>query len=262
MLDGIGALLVSVLVAAASTSFEGRDGLSLVVVGSLVATSLLCAAFLVKGPRMGAAMAVVAVVLCAAVPGAAPFLPVAAYLCMVQPWWAVRVLWAAAWLWLVCCGVDAVTACELAAACLVVSALAVRTVRTETLLRGLQSARDDMSERLVMLRQERAAGASAVVSEAEGLGGCSVAGSVPGAVAPVSEAAVPENESSELPPECLRLLTQRELSIARLIAEGCTNRQIAAQLFLSEGTVRNHVSSILQKTHAENRTQVAMLFRP
>lgn len=255
VLDGIAALLVSVLVAGASDSFEGRDGLSLVVVGLLVATSLLCAAFLVKGPRVGAAVAVVAAVLCTAVPGAASFLPVAAYLCMVQSWWAVRVLWAAAWLWLVCCGVGAAAACELAAACLVVSALAVRTVRTEALLRGLQSARDDMSERLVSLRRERAADASVAAFEAVGLGGCSVSGSVP-------EVAAPEGEPSSLPPECLRLLTQRELSIARLIAEGCSNRQIAARLFLSEGTVRNHVSSILQKTHAENRTQVAMLFRP
>ena len=42
-----------------------------------------------------------------------------------------------------------------------------------------------------------------------------------------------------------------------LIAEGRTNREIAAELFLSEGTVRNYVSSILSKLSVSNRAEAA-----
>jgi two-component system, NarL family, response regulator DevR len=52
-------------------------------------------------------------------------------------------------------------------------------------------------------------------------------------------------------------LTERERSILLLVAEGMTNREIAARLFLSEKTVRNYVSIILQKMGLSNRTQVA-----
>lgn len=53
-------------------------------------------------------------------------------------------------------------------------------------------------------------------------------------------------------------LTERERDIARLVAEGLDNREIASALFLSEGTVRNHLSAILQKTGLRNRTQLAI----
>ena len=45
-------------------------------------------------------------------------------------------------------------------------------------------------------------------------------------------------------------LTERELSVVRLVAQGMDNREIASTLFLSEGTVRNHISSILSKKGA------------
>ncbi len=47
----------------------------------------------------------------------------------------------------------------------------------------------------------------------------------------------------------------------RLLAHGASNRDIAEQLVLAEGTVKNHVSSILMKLHAANRTQAANLAR-
>jgi|SRR5919206_1012593 DNA-binding NarL/FixJ family response regulator len=53
-------------------------------------------------------------------------------------------------------------------------------------------------------------------------------------------------------------LTQREREILRLIAEGRDNTEIAAQLFLSTKTVKNHVSSILAKLQMENRIQAAV----
>ncbi|HWI63196.1 MAG TPA: response regulator transcription factor [Symbiobacteriaceae bacterium] len=52
-------------------------------------------------------------------------------------------------------------------------------------------------------------------------------------------------------------LTERERSILSLIGEGMTNREIAARLYLSEKTVRNYVSIILQKMGLSNRTQAA-----
>jgi two-component system response regulator DevR len=53
-------------------------------------------------------------------------------------------------------------------------------------------------------------------------------------------------------------LTQRELEVIDLIADGCTNRQIGEQLFLAEKTVKNYVTSILMKLSMERRTQAAV----
>jgi len=53
-------------------------------------------------------------------------------------------------------------------------------------------------------------------------------------------------------------LTQRELEILRLIAQGLENKEIAEQLVISEATVRTHVSNILGKLHLASRTQAAL----
>ncbi len=53
-------------------------------------------------------------------------------------------------------------------------------------------------------------------------------------------------------------LTQRELEIVTYIASGNSNKDIAEKLFISEKTVKNHVSSILKKMALEDRTQVAV----
>ncbi|GCA68181.1 DNA-binding response regulator [Mediterraneibacter butyricigenes] len=55
-------------------------------------------------------------------------------------------------------------------------------------------------------------------------------------------------------------INDRELEIIRLIAEGLSNKEIASALFLSEGTVRNYLSSILDKLHLRDRTQVAVFY--
>jgi len=54
-------------------------------------------------------------------------------------------------------------------------------------------------------------------------------------------------------------LTDREIEILRLIARGLSNTEISERLFLSEGTVRNHVSSILAKLEVGDRTQAAVI---
>lgn len=53
-------------------------------------------------------------------------------------------------------------------------------------------------------------------------------------------------------------LTGRELDILRLIADGYDNREISAELFLAEGTVRNNISRMLEKLHLKDRTQLAV----
>ncbi|MCL2391123.1 MAG: response regulator transcription factor [Oscillospiraceae bacterium] len=58
----------------------------------------------------------------------------------------------------------------------------------------------------------------------------------------------------------LQELTQRERDIARLVAQGLTNKEIAAQLFLSEGTVRNNIVVIMEKLNVTNRTQLGIVY--
>ena len=55
-------------------------------------------------------------------------------------------------------------------------------------------------------------------------------------------------------------ISRRELEIIRLIADGLSNKEIASQLFLSEGTIRNYLSSILDKLQLRDRTQVAVFY--
>ncbi|SDR32010.1 response regulator [Thermostaphylospora chromogena] len=54
------------------------------------------------------------------------------------------------------------------------------------------------------------------------------------------------------------LLSAREIEVARLIAIGATNREIATRLRITEGTVKNHVSSMLRKLGLRDRTQLAL----
>jgi DNA-binding NarL/FixJ family response regulator len=54
-------------------------------------------------------------------------------------------------------------------------------------------------------------------------------------------------------------LSEREVEILRLLARGLTNAEIADRLFISRGTVRNYVSSILTKLGVEDRTQAALI---
>ena len=58
----------------------------------------------------------------------------------------------------------------------------------------------------------------------------------------------------------LSTLTEREFEVTELVARGLDNKEIAATLFISEGTVRNLVSTILQKLDLKNRTQLAVLY--
>jgi DNA-binding NarL/FixJ family response regulator len=83
----------------------------------------------------------------------------------------------------------------------------------------------------------------------------SVARKVLAEFARLAEPARPANEQLPEP------LSERELEILRLLAAGANNRQIASQLFLAEGTVKNYVSTILDKLGVEDRTQAALRAR-
>ena len=56
----------------------------------------------------------------------------------------------------------------------------------------------------------------------------------------------------------IHLLTRRECEVLQLLADGKSNRSIGEKLYISEKTVKNHVSSILQKTGADDRTQAVV----
>ncbi len=63
----------------------------------------------------------------------------------------------------------------------------------------------------------------------------------------------------DLPPAAAQAdLTEREREILALIAQGLSNKQIAGRLYLAEGTVKNYVSSILDKLGVQDRTQAAL----
>lgn len=61
-------------------------------------------------------------------------------------------------------------------------------------------------------------------------------------------------------PAAFNCLTDREFEVAELIARGLDNKEIAATAYMGEGTVRNHISSILAKLGLRNRTQIAIAY--
>ena len=59
----------------------------------------------------------------------------------------------------------------------------------------------------------------------------------------------------------LKLLTPREMDVAKLIADGKTNKFICETLFLTEGTVKNYVTKILEKLELNSRTELALYMK-
>ncbi len=60
--------------------------------------------------------------------------------------------------------------------------------------------------------------------------------------------------------EKLKDLTEREIEVVEAIAEGLTNKEIAAKLYISEGTVKNNITVVLGKLNLSHRTQIAIYY--
>ena len=133
-----------------------------------------------------------------------------------------------------------VLACAMATACLL-SARTNRAMARQTIAR---LTRDSMESQAISLRQRN----ETLETEVRALHekqGC----------------AADENDGPESArPAAFACLTEREYEVARLVAEGMDNREIAGAAYLSEGTVRNNISSILSKMNLRNRTQIAVAF--
>jgi DNA-binding NarL/FixJ family response regulator len=88
-----------------------------------------------------------------------------------------------------------------------------------------------------------------------------IAGKLVGALSSMpATAPLAPSSSTSIPEDCPDL-TERELDVLRLIATGATNREIAQELVISEGTVKNHVSNILNCLGLRDRTQAAIYAR-
>jgi DNA-binding NarL/FixJ family response regulator len=74
-------------------------------------------------------------------------------------------------------------------------------------------------------------------------------------------AGLPPADPSARPQPLVVPLSERELDVVRLLADGHSNREIARTLYLAEGTVKNHVTNVLAKLGARDRTQAALRAR-
>lgn len=103
--------------------------------------------------------------------------------------------------------------------------------------------KDTPREGLIQAIEQAAAGKTPVDPSVAGKLFAHIAGAAP---------AAPSSQLTEA-------LSERELDVLRLLAHGLNNADIAARLYLSEGTVRNYVTAILSKLNVDDRTQAAIL---
>lgn len=67
-------------------------------------------------------------------------------------------------------------------------------------------------------------------------------------------------ENKEKPHFMEEIFTDREMDIVRLISEGYSNKEISSKLYISEGTVKNYITTILSKMDLKHRTQIAVAY--
>lgn len=75
----------------------------------------------------------------------------------------------------------------------------------------------------------------------------------------IAQVQISQPELQPEPPPGINELTAREREVLQMIAHGASNKEIASALFLSEGTVRNHISHILTRLELRDRTQAAIV---
>ena len=107
-----------------------------------------------------------------------------------------------------------------------------------------------------LLKQDYAALPAAIRAAYEGQNvfGAEITAKMPALLAKPQADATPDGKDTAFSP----LLNGRESEISALIAEGLSNKEIAERMFLSEGTVRNYLSVILEKLNLRDRTQLAI----
>ena len=202
----------------------------------LAVISVLVCEWLTVPARIAAPVAYC--VLCIVLPAAVPFLPLVAYELarFVREPWPMRGSLFAAVVALVlvgaCGGVAVPIALSTAASSLLAAGLSVRTSALIAQRDLTHRTRDDLRERELAHDSP----------SAEGLFG----------------EAVGELGAEDARRRVFSQLTEREYEVVRLVAEGLDNHEIASAVFASEGTVRNRISSALQKTGYKNRTQLAV----
>ena len=229
---------IILIVACTAVSFCFVDA-NHVVIGILLSISLVCICDMM-GPSWRVVAQLAFLVCTLALPSVLPFLPVCAYAMLHERMWLLRVVWVAPLVAVLSFGGCTTVECAvIAIACAAAVLMGVKDARVHAECAGMRFAFDDLRERNLGLLAEREALAA---TEAEGKPNAPSAGALSQAAGPFCS------------------LTEREYAVAKLVAEGMDNRDIAASLFLSEGTVRNHISSILNKLDLGNRTQIAVLY--
>lgn len=194
----------------------------------LLFASLVCLWDLVSQPRLRDGLTLGALLAVAVGGPFSCFAPVAAALATGTPDRRLRPLWLAA-LIVGCRGAGLDTAVVLATLSAIVAVLTVRTATTAAEVESQRRLRDGLRERYLSLARQ--------------------------------DSAQDRRDSVEaMAAEALQGLTDREQSILGLVAEGLDNREVAGRLYLSEGTVRNHVSAILRKKQLHNRAQLIALY--
>lgn len=217
---------IILIVACTAVSFCFVDA-NHVVIGILLSISLVCICDMM-GPSWRVVAQLAFLVCTLALPSVLPFLPACAYAMLHERMWLLRVVWVVPLVAVLSFGGCTTVECAvIAIACAAAVLMGVKDARVHAECAGMQFAFDDLRERNLELLSERE-----------------------------SDAAADADRVAE--PFCN--LTEREYAVAKLVAEGMDNRDIAASLFLSEGTVRNHISSILGKLELSNRTQIAIMY--
>ncbi len=178
-------------------------------------------------------------------------LPLVAYECVAQRSSVIRLVWIVVLLFgLVSLGWWPLAGVLLL--CGIAFAMAVRTARNLAERNAMRSIRDGLREQLnVAQLYESAASRPGSVEQSNTKEDMSSAGNR------LREAAGLTGLKTS---EAIDGLTDREQSVAALVAKGLDNKEIASELYLSEGTVRNYISSILQKCQLKNRTQIAIMY--
>ncbi len=75
----------------------------------------------------------------------------------------------------------------------------------------------------------------------------------------IAKSQIPQYDSEEPASEAIKSLTKREMEILRLVAEGLTNEEIGRRIFISEKTVKTHLTNIFDKLKVNNRFKAALL---